>query len=740
MKKTFIKALPLSLLLVGAQFTSTGQNLVVNGDFEVLTPIGMTSIANQCVWAVAGQGVTQGVQADPIGGGYIVEFAEGWLTHRNGSGQGIDFHVDARPYNSSYFYDDINHLTCLSSPNSEFFFEYDTPGESGTYQTTGPAMLVDANTSNSFYAYPEMEASNTSTMATHVTNNDFIEGRFTQELDLFKRYQLSFQYSIPCDEGVTVKNTDNRIIFNLFDSEWQNLLGANYTGSYLYVNNSINPMADIDSDCFYWDVAPGGPTGTINTPASHRLPILDMEIDEGIAPCEWHTVTVEFCIADLMNDPANSNLANNSLFAGTPIGFMHNSHMWDIDYHAANVNGWPYSFNSPTTSISDYIADYLSDGSMTLYDFKNIFGVTLKGLQDIYIDDIQVHEIGCNLDATFTVEQECSTDENGNHFVTFTLNPNGSNSNPYMFQWRSLTNGGAFTTINNTYPLTGTHTLTIPYQQGEQIEFKMGTWTHADDDCNWIETRQTHQVDPNGDWFPVEPKFSATIIQHYILPTSMFGLIVDPTPGFEGVTSEWHIRVNYAGAVPPSSWMTVSTQGNPTGDGNGQFVMWFDCESNFSILNLPAQLQNVSSVDVRRTNYGSCDEEGLSKIWRYSNCEITPGRSAEGVITSAQFTKDRFDELKKQLNLDDNVFQVMGESLLDFEMYPNPTSEVVNLQFDGQDARTITVTNLQGQKVMENIVSGNSNVVIDVEEIPTGVYLITVVGTNNTLTKKLIKE
>lgn len=723
----------IALFIIGT--TSFAQNMVADGDFENFTPAKQTQLSNWCYWIPVANPTPTSIPQHNYSNS--VDDLTNWTTYRAGGTQGLDLYLDARNHKTgTYNYNFTNHTSCNGAG---YFKAYETPGMSGTGQQSGPAMLQDGNlVTNNTSGYPHMEAhtSQPQTMASSNTRNDFMEGRFIQSLELFKKYKLTFKYSVPCDEDAS-DSGDNKIIFNLFDNELKNRLGNNYAQSYLHKSHTSGPLMNIDGNSFHWD---SDNNGNIS-PGNHRLKVLEYSIPAGTQPCQWQTVTTEFCIADLMNDPNNNYLSTNPLYTSwnnhaTSIGYLNNAHMFDVDYHASFGSTWIYSQN---TYLDYFIKEVLAEGTMqALYDFKKIFGFTVRGNQDVYIDDVRVDSVGCNLNANFTVEQTCSTDENGNRFVKFSLTPNGPTSNPYMFFIRNVTNGGSFTQIASTgIILGGVHTITVPYVQGETFEFKAGTWAPAGSGCGWKQTVQTHTVDPNGNWFPAAPTFKLWGLQNGFLPSSYFSIVADPLTTAH--SSKWDYQIVYSNGTV-SSWLPVSTLANPTGNGNNQFVIWFDCLDAFHVIVNPDPVHsNVGYVKVRRTTYGSCDQVGRVEIRNYTNCQIEGKKQRRN---RSEISKEKLDQLKKQLKLDENTVpaSMETEGLGTMEVFPNPGKDIFNVQFETEGERTIYLTDLKGHVVREQFQTNQMKLEMDLSELNSGIYLLFVKEAGGTSTKKIVKQ
>jgi hypothetical protein len=72
-----------------------------------------------------------------------------------------------------------------------------------------------------------------------------------------------------------------------------------------------------------------------------------------------------------------------------------------------------------------------------------------------------------------------------------------------------------------------------------------------------------------------------------------------------------------------------------------------------------------------------------------------------------------------------------------FSLYPNPTSNIVNIDTHGPGVKSVTVVNTLGQ----TIVSTGATNVIDMSQYQTGLYIVTVTfDDNKTAVKKIVKE
>lgn len=84
-------------------------------------------------------------------------------------------------------------------------------------------------------------------------------------------------------------------------------------------------------------------------------------------------------------------------------------------------------------------------------------------------------------------------------------------------------------------------------------------------------------------------------------------------------------------------------------------------------------------------------------------------------------------------------------AILDVKVYPNPTSELVNIQINHSivDQVVITITDFQGKEVYSGKYAGISNVIgINTASYATGTYVLSLKNLNNQLlgTYKIIKH
>lgn len=129
-------------------------------------------------------------------------------------------------------------------------------------------------------------------------------------------------------------------------------------------------------------------------------------------------------------------------------------------------------------------------------------------------------------------------------------------------------------------------------------------------------------------------------------------------------------------------------------------------EDDFGIYAFPACLAECLGLNIVDGDCGLVDEDGIS------------GGNV-GLVAQSNYTTSK------------------GGSLSNVLIYPNPTNKNSTISFEASQEMliTISVTNLSGQTVSSYSFSaskGNQNVELSLDDVEAGIYLVTLVGTNDT--------
>ncbi|MDX5346164.1 MAG: T9SS type A sorting domain-containing protein, partial [Hymenobacteraceae bacterium] len=87
-----------------------------------------------------------------------------------------------------------------------------------------------------------------------------------------------------------------------------------------------------------------------------------------------------------------------------------------------------------------------------------------------------------------------------------------------------------------------------------------------------------------------------------------------------------------------------------------------------------------------------------------------------------------------------NVVGVKEDLAASVSLYPNPTAGKVTLELAKAEQVTVTVHNMQGQAVRKVRTNGEGKVVLDLEGLATGSYLIKVDNGESIFTKKVLYQ
>ncbi len=74
------------------------------------------------------------------------------------------------------------------------------------------------------------------------------------------------------------------------------------------------------------------------------------------------------------------------------------------------------------------------------------------------------------------------------------------------------------------------------------------------------------------------------------------------------------------------------------------------------------------------------------------------------------------------------------------QLYPNPTSEILNIKVDNQQIKSLKIFNLLGKEVMNASSKRNKIESINISQLSSGMYLVRLETATNTVTKKILKH
>ncbi|AZQ42977.1 T9SS type A sorting domain-containing protein [Nonlabens ponticola] len=81
-----------------------------------------------------------------------------------------------------------------------------------------------------------------------------------------------------------------------------------------------------------------------------------------------------------------------------------------------------------------------------------------------------------------------------------------------------------------------------------------------------------------------------------------------------------------------------------------------------------------------------------------------------------------------------------SETSVDFAIFPNPSSGIFNINWKSDADYSITVHDLTGKMVLQQDAGANKNSTVNLEDMATGMYFMTITSGGNSATRKLIKR
>jgi hypothetical protein len=99
----------------------------------------------------------------------------------------------------------------------------------------------------------------------------------------------------------------------------------------------------------------------------------------------------------------------------------------------------------------------------------------------------------------------------------------------------------------------------------------------------------------------------------------------------------------------------------------------------------------------------------------------------------------KFDNFTSRASSDDTLSNSVDLSQNIFSVYPNPASNVVNIENTGSiDA--VNIIDINGRVVKKQIFAGETNIQLDVSELASGIYIMNIISEGNVTAKKIVKQ
>jgi Leucine-rich repeat (LRR) protein len=112
-------------------------------------------------------------------------------------------------------------------------------------------------------------------------------------------------------------------------------------------------------------------------------------------------------------------------------------------------------------------------------------------------------------------------------------------------------------------------------------------------------------------------------------------------------------------------------------------------------------------------------------------------------VDNATYSTNTWTRIDSQMsfNEDCTALSITDEVLeVDFAIYPNPVSDILNFKVENQQIKSVKIFNLMGKEVMSISANNNSLENINISQLSTGMYLIKLQTETTVFSRKIIKR
>lgn len=166
------------------------------------------------------------------------------------------------------------------------------------------------------------------------------------------------------------------------------------------------------------------------------------------------------------------------------------------------------------------------------------------------------------------------------------------------------------------------------------------------------------------------------------------------------------------------------------GESNGSMIdfEWSTAsERNNDYFTIEGSLDGIKWIVVGEIDGAGVSSEVLDYSFRYNVNEY-------GKLVYFRLKQTDFDgqfEYFKTISVE--------EVIQDFNLYPNPMKgSVLNIEVNLENEFNIIITSVSGEQIYSNLYRSSGLISIDINEIKSGIYFVSVISTSGTVSKKLI--
>ena len=455
----------------------------------------------------------------------------------------------------------------------------------------------------------------------------------------------------------------------------------------------------------------------------------------------------------------------------------------ELQYHcgiAVEMNYGAGGSGASSHDVPDAMSDYFGyDQSIDIYSKGDYTNSSWRSLLKSNIDLFHpLYNSGCDNDGCHAFVCDGYQDDffhynfgwSGNSDGYYTVTDVGGYSS-----WQSVV-GNIFPGNNYPYSPSGQTNITSRHGTIEDGSGPVDNYEN-DMDCSWLLTPQTGQdsiqsITISFDRFDLEENDLLTIYDGREPSTAVIGsftgseipetitstsneVLIKFTSDENNTSSGWMISYssnlpefceNYKILTEPSG--EISDKSGPKNYLNNSVCKWAITPDNANTVTLFFSSFDTEENNDRLRIYDYDTQELLADYHgNYSSDDLPPAVTSESgkmfiLFSTNQTVTDPGWEADYQIDFvgidDENI-----EGSNDFEIYPNPASDLLSLKFNNEETQTflIKISNKLGKIVYEeNIESskGNFSKNIDVSKLAKGMYIISLSGEKGIVNKKVI--
>lgn len=161
---------------------------------------------------------------------------------------------------------------------------------------------------------------------------------------------------------------------------------------------------------------------------------------------------------------------------------------------------------------------------------------------------------------------------------------------------------------------------------------------------------------------------------------------------------------------------------------------WYTLGFSYNKTTGELKFKELSGLATAPSIMGASTGTDVSTLNLLANAISTSGQ-ANTVAATGLFDNVNF----RALAADGSLLKLDNPTVANFALYPNPAQNTVNISTVGQ-IKSVSIADVNGRTVRNQSIGTQDEAQIDVSNLTSGIYFMTVEGENGSVTKKVIKQ